>query len=65
MFPLLGIVSLLVTTLAAPILGDFRADARKRASCKGRRHNRCVIDAMLSPGKSGGANAQGAQIEKG
>ena len=25
------------------------AGARKRAGCKGRRHNRCVIDAMVSP----------------
>jgi RNA-directed DNA polymerase len=28
---------------------DKCADARKRAGCNGRRHNRCVIDAFVSP----------------
>lgn len=35
-----------------PVCGyerDDPADARKRAGCKGRRHNSCVIDAIVSP----------------
>jgi hypothetical protein len=49
MFVLLGIVSFLATTLTTLIAEDCWADARKRAGCKGRRHNTCVIDAMVSP----------------
>jgi hypothetical protein len=60
MFCMLGIVSFLVTTLATLIAEDVWTDARKRAGCKGRRHNTCVIDAMVSAANGGGANAYGA-----
>jgi hypothetical protein len=57
---IVGNRSFLLTTLATPIAETLKADARKRAGCKGRRHNRCVIDAIVSEAKGGGANAYGA-----